>query len=99
MSKPKIRPINPAMEEFVDLPFEEDDYTWYLIEVHGSLSSQQIAQLWGMTTSGVKQLEERLLRKLRNRATLEGWDVADILDNLRQLAKARDKKAVWSDAE
>ncbi len=46
------------------LPWEYDDYAWYVTSVHAGLTSEQVAELIGISNTRVQQLEIEALEKL-----------------------------------
>lgn len=47
------------------LPWEEDDWAWYLVSHHVGMSSDQVAEVMGLSEVRVRQIEATVLEKLR----------------------------------
>lgn len=66
-----------------DLPWDEDDRTWLLVEARGAMTLREIGEVMGLSRERVNQLEFAALRKLAKRL---GGDVAgtiELLDSMR----------------
>ena len=54
---------------------------------YGAASRNEVAAALGITVQGVKQIEERALRKLRRRMAAQGWQAGD----------AQGRKFLWDE--
>lgn len=47
------------------LPWEEDDWAWYVVAHQGALTLDRIADLMGLDEKRVRQIEAKVIEKLR----------------------------------